>query len=130
MPQKKAKGTKLAVFSDKAGRANGAIFDVLSGESPQTIKQILKKIGKYEGLEEMYYASLIRRLHSLQESSYIGETAKEGFKGQKRYELRLKAYLAMFLKENSIQDIIDQASDTQAAHILLALLNLFSPEKN
>ena len=35
----------------------------------------------------------------------------------------------MFLKQNSIQDILDQATDVQSAHILLALLNVVLPEK-
>ena len=35
----------------------------------------------------------------------------------------------MFLKENSIQGILDKATDAQAAYILLALLNMFLPEK-
>ena len=63
-------------------------------------------------------------------NSYIGEakTAEEEPKGKKRYELRIKAHLGMFLKENSIQDIMDQATDTQAAIILLALLNVLQTE--
>ncbi len=132
MARKKNKGTELEVFVDRAARANDAIFDILVKESPQTIKQLLKQIGKYEGLEETYYASLTKRLHSLQEKGYIGETkpAKEDSKGQMSYELRMKAYLAMFLKEHSMQDILDQATDKQAAHILLALLNVVLPEKD
>jgi len=120
------------VFSDKAARANAAIFDVLVKESPQTIKQLLKQISKYEALEETYYASLTKRLHRLQETGYIGEAqpSQEVPKSQTSYELRIKAYLAMFLKENSMQDILDQATDTQAAIILLALLNVFLPEKD
>ncbi len=43
-------GTDLDVFQDRAARANTAIFDILAKESPQTIKHILKKITKYEGL--------------------------------------------------------------------------------
>jgi hypothetical protein len=35
------------VFSDRAGRANAAIFDALAKENPQTIKQLLKEITKY-----------------------------------------------------------------------------------
>jgi len=35
----------------------------------------------------------------------------------------------MFLKENSMQDILDLATDKQAAIILLALLNVFQDEK-
>jgi hypothetical protein len=42
----------------------------------------------------------------------------------------MKAYLAMFIKENNIQDILDQATDTQTAYIILALLNVELPEKD
>jgi predicted transcriptional regulator len=132
LARKKNKGTELEVFSDRAARANVAILDVLAKESPQTIKQLLKQISKYEGLEEIYYASLTKRLNRLHELGYIGEAQpnQEDSKDQTSYELRMKAYLAKFLKENSIQDILDQATDTQAAYILLALLNVFLPEKD
>jgi DNA-binding PadR family transcriptional regulator len=125
------KKTDLAVFSDRAARANSAIFEVLAKESPQTIKQLLKQISKYNGLEETYYASLTKRLRALQETGYIKETkpTRKGAKEQTRYELRTKAYLAMFLKENSMQDILDRATDTQAAHILIALLNAVQQKK-
>lgn len=131
MAHKRGGGAELWVFCGRAGRANDAIFEVLSKESPQTIKQILKKINKYEGLDEVYYASLTKRLHNLQETGYIREVIiTEGkLKGQKSYELCTKAYLAMFLKENNFQDVLDQASDTQIAYILLALLNVFSPKQ-
>lgn len=111
---------------------NLAIFSTLAKEKPQNIKSLLKKISKYEGLKKTYYARLTKRLRSLQETGYIGEvkSVQECTKGQTSYELRMKAYLAMFLKENSIQDILNQASDTQAAYILLALLNVFQPEKD
>jgi hypothetical protein len=128
---KKRKGTELEVFSDRAARANAAIFKVLAIESPQTIKQILKRIIKYEGLEETYYASLTKRLHCLQETNYIRDIKRKqaGGKSQTTYDLQMKAYLAMFLKENSMQDIINQATDVQAGYILLSLLNVLSPEK-
>jgi len=71
--RKRGKGTDLEVFSDRAGRANAAIFEVLAKESPQTIKQILKKIIKYEGLQETYYASLTKRLRNLREIGLIEE---------------------------------------------------------
>jgi len=114
------------IFDDFA-----AIFDAFAKVSPQTIKQLLKQISKYEGLEETYYASLTKRLHSLQETRYVKEAkqTKEEPNGQAKYEPRMKAHLAMFLKENSIQDILDQATDNQAAIILLALLNVFQDEK-
>ena len=129
MAPKKRKGTELEVFSDRAGRANSAIFDVLAKESPLTIKQILKKISKYEGLEETYYASLTKRLRNLTETGFIKEIepAKKG--APTSYQLCIKAILAMFLKENSMQDILNHATDKQAASILLTLLNVVFPEK-
>lgn len=121
------KGTELDVFKDRAGRANLAIFEVLAKASPQNIKQILKQITRYEGLEETYYASLTKRLRRLHEEGFIRETKQAT--GQKSYELQMKAYLAMFLKEHSMQDLIDQATDTQAAYILLTLLDAALQEK-
>lgn len=111
------------MFQDRAARANTAIFEVLAKESPQTIKQILKKITRYEGLEETYYASLTKRLRNLTENGFIEEIRLDQKGAQATYRLCVKAMLAMFLKENSMQDILDQASDTQAAYIMLALLN-------
>ena len=73
MAPKRGKGTPLDVFSGKAGRANAAIFVALANESPQTIKQLLKKITKYEGLEETYLASLTKRLSNLTEIGLIEE---------------------------------------------------------
>lgn len=112
------------MFSDRTGRANAAIFDSLARESPQTIKQLLKKITKYEGLMETYYTSLTKRLHNLTESDFV-EEIKSTQKGvPASYRLCIKAYLAMFLKENNMQDILDQATDTQTTIILLALMNV------
>lgn len=120
------------MFSGRAGRANAAIFEVLAKESPQTIKRLLKQITKYEGLEETYYASLTKRLHAIVESGYVKENkpAEKGSAGQSNYELRMKAHLSRFLKENDIQDIADQASDAQAGIILLALLNVLFSKKD
>lgn len=123
-------GTELDVFQDRAARANAAIFQVLAKESPQTIKQILKKITRYEGLEETYYASLTKRLHNLTETGFIEEIKPKQKGAPISYRLCTRAILAMFLKENSMQDILNRATDTQAAHVLLALLNVLSPEGN
>ena len=130
MARKKGKGTELDVFSDRAGRANAAIFEVLAKESPQTIKQLLKKITKYEGLEETYYASLTKRLHNLTETGLVEETKPNQKGTPASYKLCVKAILAMVLKENSMQDIFNQATNNQAAHILLAVLDVLLPEKD
>jgi len=122
----KSNGTVLEVFQGRAGRTNAAIFDLLAQESPQTIKQILKKITKYEGLEETYYASLTKRLRNLTETGFIEEIKPNQKGAPANYRLCVKAVLEMFLKENRIQDILNRATDRQAAHMLLALLNVFS----
>jgi hypothetical protein len=95
-------GTELDVFQDRAARANAAIFEVLAKESPQTIKQILKNITRYEGLEETYYASLTKRLHNLTKNVFIEEMTKSQKGALTSYRLCVKAVLAMFLKENSM----------------------------
>ena len=51
------KKPELAVFTGRAARANSAIFEALARENPQTIKQLLKQIRKFDGLEETYYAN-------------------------------------------------------------------------
>lgn len=117
------------MFSDRAGRTNAAIIDALAKESPQTIKQLLKKITKYEGLEETYYPSLTKRLRNLTETDLI-EGIKSNQKGAPTcYKLFVKAILAMVLEENSMQDIFDKATDKQAAHILLSFLNMLLSKK-
>lgn len=127
--KKMSKDKELDVLVGKAARTNLAIFEILAIESPQTLKQLQKRITKYPRLQETYYASLTKRLHNLQETGYIkqAQPKQEGTKAQ-AYELRTKAYLAMLLNEYGIQDILDQATDQQAAHILLALLNALSPK--
>lgn len=124
MVREKGKGTELDVFSNRAGRANTAIFDALASESPQTIKQLLKKITKYEGLEETYYASLTKRLRNLTETGLIEEIKSNQKGAVASYRLCVKAILAMVLKENSMQSIFNQATNNQASHILVAVLNV------
>jgi predicted transcriptional regulator len=128
--RKKGNGTELDVFSDRAGRANAAIFETLANESPQTIKQILKKITKYEGLEETYYASLTKRLRNLTEIGLIEEIKPNQKGAPASYRLCVKAILAMVLEENSMQKIFNQATNKEAAYILLAFLNVLLSKKD
>ena len=123
-------GTELDVFQGIEARANSAIFEILAKESSQTIKQILKKITKYEGLEETYYASLTKRLHNLTETGLVEEIKPNQKGAPTSYKLCIKAILAMVLEENRMQDIFNQATNNQAAHILLAVLNVLLTKKD
>ena len=128
--RKRGKGTELDVFSDRAGRANAAIIDALVKESPQTIKQILKKITKYEGLDETYYSSLTKRLRNLTKIGLLEEIKPNQKGAPASYRLCVKAFLAMVLEENRMQDIFNQATNIQAAHILLTFLNVLLTKKD
>jgi hypothetical protein len=127
---KKGRGSELDVFSGRAGRTNAAIFDILADESPQTIKQLLKKITNYEGLQEIYYASLTKRLHNLVEIGLIEEIKPSRKGAPSCYRLCVKAVLAMVLEEYSMQGIFNKASEKGAAYILLALLNVMLTKKD
>ncbi|MDR0373476.1 MAG: hypothetical protein LBI79_07980 [Nitrososphaerota archaeon] len=123
----KGKAVELEVWVGKAARTNFAIFDTLSRESPQSLKQLQRHVCKYPGLEEIYYASLTKRLHCLEKKGYVQQVVSgSGGLKVRVYELRLKACLVMFLKHVSLQDILDVASDTQVACLLLVLLNVYS----
>ena len=126
----KSNGTELDVFKGRAGRTNAAIFEVLAMESPQTIKQLLKKITKFEGLEETYYASLTKRLCNLTEIGLIEEIKPNQKGAQTCYKLCIKAFLAMVLEENGMQDIFSKATEKESAYILLAFLNVLLPKKD
>ena len=130
LARKKGKGTELDVFSNRAGRATAAIFDALVKESPQTIKQLLKKIAKYEGLEETYYASLTKRLRNLTETGLVEEIKPDRKGAPASYRLCVKAVLAMVLEENSMQGIFNKASEKGAAYILLAFINVLLSKKD
>ena len=131
MARNKGKGTKLEVFTGREASRNLAIFETLANKGPQNIGSLQRQLNKQKGLGGTYYASLNKRIHSLQNSGYLKQSTKPET-GSKAtiYELRMKAYLAMFLDAYSMQEILNQATDTQAAQILLALLNAISPNKD
>jgi DNA-binding transcriptional ArsR family regulator len=131
MVQKKRRATRLAVFKGREAKLNRAIFETLATKGPQTISNLQKQISKQKGLTGTYYASLSKRIRRLEETGYITQV-KPTPAGSKAatYELRVKAYLAAFLNSTSMEDVIDQATDSKAAMILLALLNALSPDKD
>jgi DNA-binding PadR family transcriptional regulator len=130
LARKQNKGTELSVFKGREARLNHAIFETLATDGPRSISTLQKQLNKQKDLSRTYYASLTKRIHTLQDSGYIKETAKRE-KGSKAvvYELRMKAYLASFLNSNSLEDILNQATDVEAAFILLTLLKAALPDK-
>lgn len=124
-----SKGTELEVFKEKKARLNLALVGSLFSESPQTTKTLLKQITRQKRLSGTYYASLNKRLNNLLELGIIGKAKpKANEPTPQAFELRPKGYLAFFLHSYSMQQILDLATDAQAAQILLALLNVVLDE--
>ena len=75
------------------------------------------------------YASLIKRLRNLTETSLIEEIKPTQKGAPASYKLCIKAFPAKVLGENRMQDIFNKATDMQSAQILLTLLNVILSEK-
>jgi hypothetical protein len=124
---KKSKGWELEVLVGRAARANRAIFDTLVQKSPQTLKELLRHVCRYPGLEEMYYASLTKRLRCLEAGGYVRRVGL-GLTGEsvRAYELCVKSLVVMFLDVYGVSGVLEEASDTQLSCLLLALVNAVS----
>jgi hypothetical protein len=121
MTRKKCMGSELSVFKGREAKLNLAIFFILALSDPLTITELQKQVSKDRKLEGTYYASLTKRLRALVDDEYLKEN-KIGSKAA-TYQLSNKAYLAMFLDSNSIQEILDKASEKRRAFLLLTLIN-------
>jgi predicted transcriptional regulator len=120
---------ELSVFKGIEAKLNLAIMEALAKTSRQTRKQLHKQITRKKALSETYFSSLSKRLNFLLEENYVAEIKPAQASKAPVYELLAKGYLALFLNSFSMQEILDQATDAQAAQILLTLLNAILPEK-
>jgi hypothetical protein len=126
--RKKCMGCELTVFKGVEAKLNLAIFLILVlSDYPLKITELLKQLGKQREFSGVYYASLTKRLRALVEEEYL-EEHKEGSKAA-TYQLTNKALLAMFLDSNSMQEILDKASEKKRAFLLLAFMNAMAEEK-
>lgn len=121
MTRKKCVGCELSVFKGREGKLNLAIFLILALSDPLPIKKLHKQLSNDPKLEGTYYSSLTKRLHCLVDEEYLIEN-KVGRQAA-TYQLTNKALLAMFLDANSMQEILDKASEKKRAFLLLALVN-------
>ncbi|HLN89545.1 MAG TPA: hypothetical protein VK253_05720 [Candidatus Binatia bacterium] len=124
MARKKCWSPELSVFKGREARLNLAIFIALALLGPLTITGLQKQVSKQKGLEGTYYASLTKRLRCLDTDGYITGLHQKTRGKAVTYQIANKAYLAMFFYENSLQEILDQATENEAAFLLLSLLNI------
>ena len=114
-------GSELSVFKGREAKLNLAIFFILALSDPLNINELQKQVSKQRKLGGTYYASLTKRLRCLVADEYLKEN-KVGNTAS-TYQLTNKAYLAIFLRSNNIQDVLDKASEQKRAFLLLVLVN-------
>ena len=121
MARLKGKGGRISVFKGREAKLNRAIFHILAFKGPLTIYDIHKIVKTRRRLKHVRYASVNKRVRSLEESGY---TKKMGVKKTKAgfeafiYELTAKAYLAILLNSTSPDEILMRADEATASAIL------------
>jgi predicted transcriptional regulator len=116
---------QLSVFKGREARLNGAIFQTLALKGPRTIYDLHKEVKAQKKLKYIRYASVNKRVRSLEESGYVKKTGlkktKAGFKAS-IYELTAKAYLAMLLNFINLDDLLMRVDEANASAILATII--------
>jgi DNA-binding Lrp family transcriptional regulator len=121
VPRRRRTDGRIAVFKGRKAKLNHAIFQTLALKGPQTIYDLHKVVKTQKKLKHVRYASLNKRVRSLQKSGYIKKfgvkKTKAGFQATV-YELTSRAYLAMILNSINLNELIIQADETTTTQIL------------
>ena len=121
MAKGKAKKGRLSVFKGREAKLNRAIFHILALKGPLTIYDIHKEIKTKRRLRRVRYASVNKRVRSLEESGYIKKIGvkktKAGFKAS-IYELTARAYLAILLNSINLDELVVRVDEATALWIL------------
>jgi len=120
----KRKRAELSVFKGREAKLNHAIFQILALKGPQTIYDIHKEVKTRRRLRHVRYASVNKRVRTLQESGYIKKTGskktKAGFKAS-IYELTTRAYLAILLNSINLEELVMRVDEATASAIMAAI---------
>jgi len=120
----KEEGWKTLSFQRREAKLNHAIFHVLAVKGPLTIYDIHKIVKTRRRLRHVRYASVNKRVRSLEESGYIKkiglEKTKAGFEAA-IYELTARAYLAILLNSINLDELVMRADEATASAILAAI---------
>ena len=125
MAKGKRKRAELSVFKGREAKLNHAIFQILATKGPQTFYDIHKEAKTQRNLRHVRYATINKRVRTLQESGYIKRTGKKktkaGFKASV-YELTARAYLAILLNSINLDKLVTQVDETTASTILCDIM--------
>jgi len=124
VPRRKKQTGRISVFKGREAKLNHAIFHVLAIKGPLTIYDMHKIVKTRRRLRHVRYASVNKRVRSLEESGYIKKTGikktKAGFEAT-IYELTVRAYLAILLNSINLDKLVTRADEATAQTILAAI---------
>jgi len=122
----KRKSGRLQVFKGREAKLNHAIFHTLALKGPQTIYDIHKQVKNQKRLRHIRYASVNKRVRTLEKSGYIKKTGakktRAGFQAS-IYELTTNAYLAILLNSINLDELLMRVDDATAQTILVTILD-------
>ena len=119
--KRKRKRAELSVFKGREAKLNHAIFQTLALKSPLTIYDIHKEVKAQRGLRRTRYATVNKRVRSLEELQYVirigAKKTKAGFEAT-IYELAARAYLAILLNAINMDELVTQVDEATASALL------------
>ena len=125
MARHKRKTGRISVFKGREAKLNRAIFQILALKGPLTIYDIHKEVKARRGLRRTRYATVNKRVRSLEELRYVKrigvKKTKAGFEASV-YELTAKAYLAILLNYINLNELVTRVDESAASTILAAIL--------
>ena len=121
MARRKDKTGRISVFKGREAKLNRAIFQILALKGPLTIYDINKEVKARRGFRRTRYATVNKRVRSLEEFRYIKrkgvKKTKAGFEAT-IYELTAKAYLAILLNAINMDELVTQVDEATASALL------------
>jgi Fe2+ or Zn2+ uptake regulation protein len=119
--RRKDNSGRISVFKGREAKLNRAIFQVLALKSPLTIYDIHKEVKARRGLRRTRYATVNKRVRSLEELQYVkrigAKKTKAGFEAS-TYELTARAYLAILLNSINLNELVTQVDEATASALL------------
>jgi DNA-binding Lrp family transcriptional regulator len=115
---------RISIFKGREAKLNRAIFHILALKGPLTIYDIHKEVKTRRRLRHTRYASVNKRVRSLEKSGYIKrigvKKTKAGFRAS-IYELTAKAYLGILFDSINLEDLFMRVDEATASVILAAI---------
>jgi hypothetical protein len=126
MARKKPKGTELSVFKGREAKLNRALIQIMPIRGHQTIYEIHKSIKNKTGLRKTKYATVNKRVRTLERMSFFRKSGsrktKAGFQSA-TYEVQNKVYVAMLLASVGIDSFVEHLNDIISLEIVASILS-------